>query len=81
MLGARAGKQPVTRSIRAIAKKDLIATYKLSEDEASRVVESMVQRLKGGSAALLGVPLSPEESSFPIMYVPEVRGFVKVYEW
>ena len=59
MLGARAGKQPVTRSIHAIAKKDLIATYKLSEDEAGRVVESMVQRLKGGSAALLRVPLFP----------------------
>jgi hypothetical protein len=68
-------------SIQIVARKELIDKYRVSEDRASQIVESMIRRLRSGKTPVLYVPISAVQSNFPIMYVPEVNGFVKVYEW
>lgn len=68
-------------SIHVVARTELVEKYRLSESRASQIVESMISRLRSGQPPVLYVLISAVQSNFPIMYVPEVNGFVKVYEW
>jgi hypothetical protein len=68
-------------SIQVVARKELINKYHIPDDQASQIIESMISRLKNRKAQVLYVPISPVQNNFPIMYIPEIKGFITVYEW
>ena len=69
-------------SIQIVVRKELIEKYRVSESRASQIVKSMIRRLRSGkSLPILYVPISAVQNNYPIMYVPEIGGFVRVYDW
>ena len=68
-------------SIHFVAKKDLIDKFHLSESEAIRTIDWMIEKLKTKETPVLYVPISPVQSEFPRMYVDRVGQFVTIYEW
>jgi len=68
-------------SIYVVARKELINNYHISEIHASQIMESMISRLKNKKAQVLCVPISPVQTYFPIMFVPEVKAFITMYNW
>lgn len=68
-------------SIHFIAKKELMAKLHLSEAEAIKTIDWMINKLKTKETPVLYVPISPVQSEFPRMYVDRVGHFVTIYEW
>jgi hypothetical protein len=68
-------------SIHSIAKKELMTKFHLSEAEAIKTVDWMINKLKTKETPVLYVPISPVQSEFPRMYVDRVGQFVTIYEW
>jgi len=68
-------------SIYVIAKKELIDVYHITDSQASKVIESMIRRLRKGKTLILNIAHSYVEDVDMKMYVPEVNGFVSIYSW
>jgi hypothetical protein len=68
-------------SIHFIAKKELMDEFHLSESEANKTIDWMIEKLKTKETPILYVPISPVQSEFPRMYVDRVGQFVTIYEW
>ena len=68
-------------SIYFVAKKELIEKYKLSESDAIKTVDWMINRLKTKKTPVLYIQSSPVTSEYPIMYVDRVGTFVTIYNW
>lgn len=69
------------RSIYEVARDELVGKYHVSESQASLIIAAMISRLQSGGIPVLLVPVSAVQANYPIMYAPEVSGFVRIYEW
>lgn len=68
-------------SIHFIAKKELMDKFHLSESEAIKTIDWMIEKLKTKETPVLYVPISPVQNNFPRMFVNRVSKFVTIYEW
>jgi len=62
------------------ARKDLMERLGVPEERAGRISAGMARRLGNGCVAVLNIPVSAVQSHPPVMYVPEMSGFVKILE-
>jgi hypothetical protein len=68
-------------SIHIVARKELIDKFHLSEADAIKTIDWMINKLRTKEASVLYVPISPVQSEFPRMFVDRVSNFVAIYEW
>jgi len=68
-------------SLHFVARKELIETYGLSDEDASEAVDWMAANLKARRLPVIYVPSSPVHSHLPQVYVPQVGKLVTVYQW
>lgn len=68
-------------SIHYVARKHLKEKFNVTDDEATKIIQGMIDKIKSGKTPLLYVPISAVQDNFPMMYVKEVGQFVRVYEW
>lgn len=68
-------------SIYVVAKKELLEKFHLSESDATKTINWMIEKLETKEVPILYVPISPVQSEFPRMFVDRVGKFVTIYEW
>jgi hypothetical protein len=68
-------------SIHYVARDEIVKRFGLSDEESKKIIEKLINRLKGGEISLLYIPISPVQTMFPKVYVTELRSFITVYEW
>lgn len=73
-------KKSNSGSIHYVVRKTLKETYNMQDKEISKIIGSLIKRLKTGKVLVMYVPILPVQSKFPIEYTKEINRFVTLYK-
>ena len=69
-----------TNTLYSLGRKELRKCCKVTGRQADSILRKIEHKFRVGKAIAINVPQSPVQSNPPLIYVPEVRRFIRFYE-